>query len=144
MPTTASFVIRAALWQQGTARALLPSVEAQATVQLHVDVPKFQLAGLIAAAGETGTMVKGLWVVRATGSPHPTRQHGAHPFQPSHAWIRTDTHTLYPRTHWCMDFPACCWVWELLLAPPAHAPCQDPSYQRDRAALEATTARAPK
>lgn len=71
MSTTASFVIRAALRQQGATGALLPSVEAQATVQFHVNVPKFQLAGLIAAAGETVTMVRDLWVVRATGSPHP-------------------------------------------------------------------------
>lgn len=74
MSTTASFVIRAALRQQGTTGALLPSVEAQATVQFHINVPKFQLAGLIAAAGETVTMVRHLWVVRVlvgTGSPHP-------------------------------------------------------------------------
>lgn len=58
MPTTASFVIRAALWQQGATGALLPSVQAQTTVQLHVNVPKFQLAGLIAAAGETVTTVR--------------------------------------------------------------------------------------
>lgn len=65
MPTTASFLIRRALGQQAAARALAAFADAHATVQLHVDVPKLQLAGLVAAAGGTGTLVRCVWMRRA-------------------------------------------------------------------------------
>lgn len=51
----ASFVVRGALRQQGTG-ALAAFADAHAAVQLHVNVPEFQLAVLIAAAGETVTI----------------------------------------------------------------------------------------
>lgn len=74
MPATASFVIRGALWQQGAAGALVASADAHAAVQLHVDVPEFQLAGLVAATGGTVTLVRNLWAARAIGSPQHARE----------------------------------------------------------------------
>lgn len=149
MPTTASFVIQAALWQQGTTGALLPSVEAQATVQLHVNVPKFQLAGLIAAAGETVTMVKDLWVVRPTGSPYPAWEGcsvvAQSPPLPAKPRLYTYGHP-HSLSHDTLvhGFPSPLLDLGTALGHPAHELCQDPSYQRDAAALEATMARAPK
>lgn len=56
MPATASLIIRAALRQQGAAGALVAFADTHAAVQLHVDVPEFQLAGLVAAARQTVTV----------------------------------------------------------------------------------------
>lgn len=74
MPATASLIIRAALRQQGAAGALVAFADAHAAVQLHIDVPEFQLAGLVAAARETVTPVRYLRAARAVGSPQPARE----------------------------------------------------------------------
>lgn len=120
MAATASFVIRGALWQQGAAGALVAFADAHAAVQLHVDVPKFQLAGLVAAAGQTVTLVRNLRAVRAVSSPQPAKDRplcsDSEPMLYSQAMAllsaRTcmDTHFSQPVIHRLMRFPGQHWV----------------------------------
>lgn len=89
-PDSASLVIQAALRQQGAAGALA-FADAHAAVQLHVDVPKFQLAGLVAAAGRDRNTAQELRAAELSA----LQQHLALPIAPSQAteqpMLPTDT-----------------------------------------------------
>lgn len=77
LPSAASLLLRAALGQQRPPRALL--ADAHPAVQLHVDVPESQLAGLVAAVGRHRTTAQEDAGSRTVGSPQPIGKDAEHP-----------------------------------------------------------------